>query len=73
MFEIKTGDVLRMKKWEHTEGTTTVNYGYPRSTKPKRVAVFLYLGEELSDGTKPLDGEAVLNRLGWFKEKKKND
>lgn len=60
--QIRPGDVLRMRRFEHHQGTTSVSYALPRQS-PKRYGVMLYLGEESDD--QPMDLEAAMRRMGW--------
>lgn len=61
---MKIGDVVTMTHWTHYSPDMQLSF---RANK-KEVAVFLLLGEEQRDGSKPLDLEAAMNRLGWFRQ-----
>lgn len=64
MIEPRPGDLVRMVSFAHVEPNVTWSFRVPGK---KKVAVFMLLGEENKDGSEPLDGEKILNQLGWVR------
>lgn len=67
---MQIGDVVTTKaftenvsKPRNAPGLTAARSSAPRG----RHLVFLVLGTEPADGSEPLDADAVLNRMGWFR------
>lgn len=68
--QVRPGDVLRMRKFEHCQGTTSLSYVLPRNPSD-RYAVMLFLGTESDEN--PMDLEAIMNRMGWVRAEKTNE
>jgi hypothetical protein len=60
------GDIVRMASFTHVPPEGPLTSLTIKVCDKKMVAVFMLLGEENKDGTKPLDLEKRLNDLGWF-------
>lgn len=58
----RIGDLVPMRGYTMVKPHISVTYTMPDR---KRVAVFMLLGHEPKDGSAPLDGAAVLDKLGW--------
>lgn len=74
--QIRAGDVLRIRSWDHNTNGVRLTYGLGRQPKDqKTVMLMMVLGEEPFDESKPgLDLEKRMNDLGWFtKGKLKSD
>ncbi len=68
----QTGDVHRVKTWDHNTPNARFTYSANngrRGKKNQRVVLMLLLGDEPADGSAPLDPEKCLNQLGWYYRK----
>ena len=74
-FDLHFGDVLRLTSLNNQfvpgkkEGLVSVSYKAPKG----RVFVAVLLGEEAKDGSAPLDLDAAMERLGWYRKNDKKD
>lgn len=68
-FTLEPGAVVRLSRFDHVapEGSRFTFVSRDR----KRVYVLLLLGTEDKNGEHPLDGEQVLNAMGWIKNPEK--
>lgn len=62
---MKVGDILNMRNWDHCTPNATFTFSVGRDRQ--RTAVMIYLGDEPRDGSAPLDLDAAMNRLGWYR------
>lgn len=67
---VRPGDVQRIRNWDHHQGNVRLSFNVGQQPKNEKVVgVFLFLGQEPLDETKPqLDLEKRMNDLGWFKK-----
>lgn len=68
--DIKIGDVLRVRSWDHHTQGVRLNYSLGRQPKDKKtVMVMLVLGSEPLDESQPgIDLVQRMNELGWFRK-----
>lgn len=61
---MRVGDVVSASSIVHVQdgGDTRLTFKHPDK---KKVFVFMLLGEELKDGSAPLNLNEVMDKLGW--------
>jgi hypothetical protein len=65
---MQNGDIVRLASFTHIPADGPLTSLTMKVGDRKLVAVFMLLGEENKDGTKPLDLEKQLNDLGWVRD-----
>ena len=65
MIELRIGDVVRARKWNHCADFAEFNFSVGKGSKD--VALFIYVGSEPRDGSTPLDVEERMRQLGWVR------
>lgn len=63
---MQRGDLVNMTACTIVSDDGDLRLSY-RAPKGERF-VFLLLGSEPKDGSKPLDGEAIMKHMGWVKD-----
>ena len=72
MLDMSTGDVLRLTSLRNNfvpdrkkeVGLLSVSFKAPKG----EIFVAVFLGVEPKDGSAPLDIDAVMNMMGWFRK-----
>lgn len=57
------GDIFHMRRWENVSPDVKLSYGVGQGSR--EVAVFVYLGHEPMDGSKPIDLAERMRLMGW--------
>jgi hypothetical protein len=65
---LNIGDLANMTACSVVRGTKADNIRLSYKAKRGRRMVFLFLGDEPDDGSRPIDGEAILNTMGWVRK-----